>query len=263
MSEESTRLIDVPYRELDPMIRKLSQNGFDAELAAELRTDEGAAAAVAALNREFFPAAELFKGLGGIGRMFSPCHSQLLQLQTWQRGEFNWWGFSKEEYQEAERHMPVAFTRPSGSRITPVLVPYLDDWYATIVALWTLIKRQHRDACCDREFSRNRFSLNEPKNYPGYGLRWEFIDLNGTDSSPEYRSSRPAFLALLAAVALHPLWVTDGLVTGQPVCLAGLQYMEKWMFGLVGNGSPTRLRLQIFYADATMKSSVPVLLDYM
>jgi hypothetical protein len=164
--------------------------------------------------------------------------------------------------------MPVAYTRPGGRLVAPVLVPYLDDWYATAVALWTLTARQHRTA--DRTFAipRNRLHLTEPERYPGHGLRWEFVDL-GCERNPdhfgEYESRRPAFLAVLAAAALHPRWVLNLVGWGSrcpSAWLTGLR-CEKAMLLLTGGISPPVIELLVRNYDPDRFYVTPVLLDYM
>ena len=152
------------------MIRKLSQNGFDTELAAELRTDEGAALAMKVLKQHFRPTEELFKRPYGIGASFSGKRDQVRQLQAWQE-EFGWWGFGPEEFENALKEKPGEWMKQYGRLVMPVLVPYLDDWWAMLNALWSLVGRQHAyDVCAGLAFPRGTLQLTEPDKYPGHGF---------------------------------------------------------------------------------------------
>jgi len=229
MTEEkkSARLIDVPFRELGPMITLLSQNGLDADLAAALRTDDGAKRAVAALKRELASAPELGKS-GLIDGTFTWPVDQLRQFEAWQQNEFAWWGFSHTDFSEAKRRMPIAFMRETGSMVAPVLVPYIDDWLAMTNSLWTLIQRQFPGERGCNWMTRDRMKLQSSGTYQGVGLRWEFIDLAaGKGANPLTADARRyPFLATMAAAALHPAWARKLLWSDGGVWLHGLRLCE-------------------------------------
>lgn len=208
------RLIDLPYREVDPLIAELSSAGFTEELATILRRG-GAKRAVEILWSVFIDQSALVRLYPLINRYFIHPDLQIRNVRKW--NEQYHWGYTEEDF--AKLGPPPAWPEEKQHPLgAVVLVPYRETPTRTWEDLWTC-----RAYCGDSADFMWSYSLRDSQEYIGLAggthvpntLAWEVIDLgaNRTKEGVSPLSVRGRHRTLpgagvLAAMAHFPLWVS-------------------------------------------------------
>lgn len=219
------RLIDVPGRELWPVIRSLSDAGFDEDLAAAIRKPGQADRAVNAMRVALFgdPTVMLVvkrhQRTPLIHGMFVSPAEQVQNVIRWNK-KYGW-GFVKSGLQ-CMLGVELAYADrgetkwPEHSDMTvQVLVPYFATTGQTFEALWTIVGSRQKDKAryegLRSGVNQLRY-LNDGVHTPG--LRWEVIDLaanwdkkDGIAPTTVRASQSSPHAGILAAGAHFPKWV--------------------------------------------------------
>lgn len=203
------------YREIDRRMleikRQLNQKGGSpldpAQVAHTLqRIIEGGAMEMAADRTAVSTTIRgFFTLLGG----------QIAQVREWSR-EYGW-GFTDEDFLRVAVNSPAW---PEDRLTAVVLVPYLDIVERTFDALWNLAASRQENSWRQESLlsDSEHLRLLPGITHPGQTLRWETIDLgaNRRRAPKDARNPKSSpHAAILAAAALHPIWVRvmDGNAT--------------------------------------------------
>lgn len=218
---QEARLIDIPYTDLHPTIRALSDGGMDAALARAVRQSDGGQRAVRAMRAELLgdgtqAAQATDRKLELVHGLWTPPAEQLVQVRRW--NDLFGWGFKPDAFTALEQSVPV----PSELRLTATTIEIclpkgngMNPVQRTFEELWR-ITAMRQD--CHYRWDELRSDRKHLKLLDGIehepGIKWvsDDMDANWEKSVGMYpqavRGPRVSpHASILSAAALHPGWI--------------------------------------------------------